>query len=101
MSDFLRGAEYSADREAGVQEDFHHEDRSAASLAADRATRTVPRRRRRRWGNVMMKRRREIASALPAISCRRHAERVVYRLPLRVIVRRAHPASRFTAQDQQ
>ena len=37
MSGFPAGAEYSAGREAGVQEDLLHEDRSAASPAADRA----------------------------------------------------------------
>jgi hypothetical protein len=37
MSDLLRGADYSAGREAGVQEDILDEDRSATSPAADRA----------------------------------------------------------------
>jgi mannitol-1-/sugar-/sorbitol-6-phosphatase len=35
MSGLLGGAEYSAGREAGVQEDFLHEDHSATNLASD------------------------------------------------------------------
>ena len=35
-----------------------------------------------------------------AASCQQHAERVVYGLARRVIVRCAHPATRFTAQGK-